>query len=356
MPGRRTAAARAGAVFVVPTGVPPSGGDLYNRCLADALSRAGFRCRTVGPEAMPVGRALPAELWVDGLFMGELEGRLAPARAGRDVFLIVHSLPSLDSALPARTARERRAAERRALDTASGFLVTSAYTRDVLRARGFRDRPIFVVPPATCVIAPDGPRPTTRFMGLVAGSLIPSKGILDYLAALRRLLRPPDDLTLRIAGRADIDPACASACLRTIETDPLLARAAVYLGPLPLERLRAEYAAANVFVSPSRTESYGMAFHDAMACGLPVLALRAPYSEPFIRHGRTGLLCPDAASLARATLSLARRPGRLAALARGADAARDERERRDYTWNDAALAFLDQYRAWSAGAGRAGHG
>lgn len=45
-----------------------------------------------------------------------------------------------------------------------------------------------------------------------------------------------------------------------------------WLGLLPREELREVYAAANVFVFPSRHETFGLVMLEAMACGTPVAA------------------------------------------------------------------------------------
>jgi glycosyltransferase involved in cell wall biosynthesis len=87
-----------------------------------------------------------------------------------------------------------------------------------------------------------------------------------------------------------------------------------------------------------------MAFHEARAFGLPILALRAPYSEPYIEPGRTGLLFESVTELARGLLGLVRRPERMAALARQAAA---DRPADPYSWADAARSFLSQREAYA---------
>ncbi|HSA96839.1 MAG TPA: glycosyltransferase, partial [Acidobacteriota bacterium] len=105
-----------------------------------------------------------------------------------------------------------------------------------------------------------------------------------------------------------------------------------------------EYAASSVLISPSASETYGMAVHEARAFGLPVLALRAPYSEPYIESGKGGLLFGSLAALVRGTLDLARRPERLRALAAAAE---NSRPADAYAWADAARSFLSQRRRYA---------
>ncbi|MFN4134205.1 MAG: glycosyltransferase family 4 protein [Novosphingobium sp.] len=51
---------------------------------------------------------------------------------------------------------------------------------------------------------------------------------------------------------------------------------AVFLGPLHGEALAGAYAAADVFVFPSRTDTFGLVMIEALACGLPVAAYPVP--------------------------------------------------------------------------------
>ena len=90
------------------------------------------------------------------------------------------------------------------------------------------------------------------------------------------------------------------------------------MGFVPYEEMGGEYERSSVLISPSPSETFGMAFHEARAFGLPILAVRAPYSEPFITPGRTGLLFGSVAELARGALELVRQPERLRDLAAAA--------------------------------------
>jgi glycosyltransferase involved in cell wall biosynthesis len=68
----------------------------------------------------------------------------------------------------------------------------------------------------------------------------------------------------------------------------------IFTGMLHGDHLAAVYAAADVFVFPSLTETFGQVVQEAMASGLPVVAMRSGGVQDIVRHGLTGLLCqPD---------------------------------------------------------------
>lgn len=52
------------------------------------------------------------------------------------------------------------------------------------------------------------------------------------------------------------------------------------------------FAAADVFVSASLMETYGLTFVEAMACGTPVVAFRVGGIPEAVPHEQVGLLCP----------------------------------------------------------------
>ena len=59
-----------------------------------------------------------------------------------------------------------------------------------------------------------------------------------------------------------------------------------FLGPLSGEALARAYCSADMFVFPSRTDTFGLVLIEALACGLPVAALPVP--GPLDIIGRTG--------------------------------------------------------------------
>ena len=344
VPEAASAPAGAGVVFVVPPGRPPSGGDLYNRFLLRALKAVGTRFIATTLDRLVTGAYAPGtEFWVDSLYLRDLAA-VDPFGPGDRLFFIIHSLPSEDPGLSPEAATAMRQAEDRLLGRAEGFLVTGPRTREALEERGFARRPILLVQPAPCVLPKGPPKAPADFSGLIVSSLIRGKGVPLFLEALGREVRADDAFDIRIAGRTDIEPDTAAACLKAVAAHPVLKERVVHLGFIPYEEMGDEYEKCSVLINPSPSETFGMAFHEARAFGLPVLAVRAPYSEPFIVPGRSGLLFDSAEELARGALELVRQPQRLRELAASTA---ESRPAAAPTWAGAARSFLSQRRSYA---------
>jgi len=85
-------------------------------------------------------------------------------------------------------------------------------------------------------------------------------------------------------------------------------------GWLAPEALRSLYHGADVFVQPSRHESFGLSAIEARAAGLPVVGRADTGLAEFIASGRDGLLCDSDADMVQALIGLARDPQAGAAL------------------------------------------
>ena len=80
-----------------------------------------------------------------------------------------------------------------------------------------------------------------------------------------------------------------------------------FTGYLKGRELSAMYASCDVFVFPSGTETFGNVVLEAMASGLPVIAVNSGGVKDNVKNGYNGLMCPprDATSLAGAIIKLA---------------------------------------------------
>lgn len=79
-----------------------------------------------------------------------------------------------------------------------------------------------------------------------------------------------------------------------------------FLGARHGEELASLLASGDVFVFPSRTDTFGIVLLEAMACGMPVAAYPVPGPADVVRHGETGVLDEDLATAVRGALALDR--------------------------------------------------
>jgi len=91
---------------------------------------------------------------------------------------------------------------------------------------------------------------------------------------------------------------------------------AVWLGRHKHEELRAFYDAADVFVFPSRTDTFGLVMLEAMACGCPVAAFPEAGPLAVVHQGVSGVLDADLRRACIGALQLDRGAVRQAALRR----------------------------------------
>ena len=88
---------------------------------------------------------------------------------------------------------------------------------------------------------------------------------------------------------------------------------ATWLGYRYGDELVAEYAAADVFVFPSRTDTFGLVMLEAMACGTPVAAYPVTGPVDVVCNGESGWLDDDLAVAVTKALTISRAACRAAA-------------------------------------------
>ncbi|HNY42509.1 MAG TPA: glycosyltransferase [Bryobacteraceae bacterium] len=95
-------------------------------------------------------------------------------------------------------------------------------------------------------------------------------------------------------------------------------RHARFTGVLKGERIAAEYASMDVFLFPSRTDTFGNVVLEAMASGVPAVVTDSGGPRYLVRHARTGFIVSSPQEAAMRIVELARRPGLLASMSRRA--------------------------------------
>jgi glycosyltransferase involved in cell wall biosynthesis len=93
-----------------------------------------------------------------------------------------------------------------------------------------------------------------------------------------------------------------------------------FLGQLEGETLAAHLAAADVFVFPSRTDTFGVVQLEALACGVPVAAYPVPGPKDVIGDNAIGVLDDDLRSACLKALAISRAACRAFALAQSWEA------------------------------------
>lgn len=217
----------------------------------------------------------------------------------------VATLARVDPGVAAMAAAELDplvALERRCLEAAPMVLASGPWTIEEVEAgHGLRLDPARVryaahgLPDVTASVAPerwpddDTSGAEERSLDLLfVGRLEPRKGIDVLLHVLPELLAAVPGLRATIAG--DDPSSYGASFLASVPED--LARRTRFLGRVEDARLRSLYAGADVFVAPSRYESFGLVLLEAMMFGVAVVASDVGGMPEIVEDGRSGLLVP----------------------------------------------------------------
>jgi len=312
---------RPRALFMfVPPRTPHTGGEAYNIQMLQALRQAGY-----GVWALPEpGNGLAGARHTLFRNVMRLPAVVQAVLSGKRVVVVTHlaapssivihfalcrALPRcrivtmvhhLESDEPGSTQRRARLRlfERAVLMLSDKIIVNSPATAQRVAVLGVVGRPVAVVPPGFDVA--DAGRswrsPGVRRL-LTVGKLTPRKANDQLLLALRLL---PDSFVLDLAGVAN-EPDYAHYLHTLVENHGLMMRVSFhgYTTPRMLADLR---ASADIYVSASMWEGFGMAVAEAMAVGLPVVAVDNEPVRALVTGEGSGIIVPpgDPTTLAAA--------------------------------------------------------
>lgn len=159
----------------------------------------------------------------------------------------------------------------------SGVMVATASLRDELRERGFRNLVRWSRGVDTTLFRPAEARPAarTRPVFLYVGRVAVEKNLPAFLdldlPGTKRVVGSGPDLENLRRDYPGVD----------------------FPGALEGERLALAYADADVFVFPSRTDTFGIVMLEALASGTPVAAYPVTGPRDILRQGVTGIMDPD---------------------------------------------------------------
>ena len=337
---------------------PLTGGNLYDRILAETLRNRGHQVTVRefagdGPET-PAAGARADVIVQDGLLHREFRRRNTDWQGGRPriVALVHHPQSSEPERGDAELAR-LRSEERAYLRSVDGVLSPSRASVEAARQLAGRRLPAAVVPPGRDRLAgaalPPLPGPEeirARALGPLriahVGNVISRKRLLELLEGLAAV----PEWTLAVAGREDPEPAYAATVRRRAGAPDLVDRVRFRgaLGPAALAGL---LQGSVLLAVPSTHEGFGIVYLEGFAFGLPALAAASGGAAEIVTDGETGWLireaesCSAAQRIAACLRTLAADRSRLVAM--GLRAA--ERHRTHPTWEESATAaerFLTQ--------------
>lgn len=206
-------------------------------------------------------------LLIDGLAFGAFSSDLVQSMSGRVIALVHHPL-FLETGLPHARKLELKASEQTALARADHIIAVSRTTARILIEHLDADR-------ERVTVAEPGTDPAQRATGtgaplqiLAVGAVSPRKGYTMLVEALSGI--SDIDWRLTIAGAHDVHAQAVEELRSTIERLHLRDRVALAgkVVPATLDRF---YESADLFVSASLFEGYGMVLAEAMARGLPIV-------------------------------------------------------------------------------------
>jgi glycosyltransferase involved in cell wall biosynthesis len=178
--------------------------------------------------------------------------------------------------------------------------------------------------------------PTDAPLLLYVGRVAREKNIELLIEAFSIVAEHHSHARLLLIGGGPYLDTCRRAALDAPYGDRI-----VFAGPLPRVEIDPAYAAADLFVFGSTTETQGLVVAEARAAGLPTIAVDAGGAAESIKDGEDGLIVPaDPVAFATAVAELLADRPRLRSMA---DACRTNA--RDYTPEAMADRVIDVYRS-----------
>lgn len=265
-------------VFVLPSiHERPTGGNLYNRKLIEALEKEADVRIIVWkdawsslPESMADQVAASDGVIFDSLLLDKLGGLKNSRPAWRSMwFMLVHYLALCD---PANSDQERKDLERRLLDQFDGIITTSQFARQKIEEAGIAPELVTCVYPGLADIyfaVPELPVQNDCCRLLTVSSLLPGKGIAELIDVLETL----GDLTWAwtLVGDASLDPVYADFIHKKMAQSSMAGRLR-WSGVIDAAKMPECYQNHDLMILASTFETLSMATREALACGRPVIA------------------------------------------------------------------------------------
>lgn len=289
-----------------------TGGYLYDRKLVNYLRERGDHVEVISLAWRGYGRHLTDNISrsllqklqhakLDILIQDELNhpslfllNRLLKKRARYSIVTLVHLLRSSE-ARPAWLNRIYRAVERKYFRSVDGAIFNCKTTRANVNQLIGRDLPGIVAYPGREQLyyghslneISQRAQQTGPLQVIFLANVVPGKGLDTLIEALNKM--PRGSWRLTVVGSLTMD----SPYSQSIRDQIIRAGLSDYVeltGAVPNDEVSGYLASHHVLVVPSRYEALGIAYLEAMGCGLPVIATAAGGAHEIVSHGEVGFL------------------------------------------------------------------
>ncbi len=257
--------------------------------------------------------------------LGAAAGRWA-RRLGRPLVFTYHTrYDRYAHYVPGPSGLVARLAVRRALafaNRAELVIAPAAAVARELRARGLRT-PVEVIPTGVALpplLGEADRRESRRVLGLdpecplclSVGRLAREKNQAFLLSAFALILEDLPAARLALVGEGD-----DRRRLERMAVDLGMGEKVCFVGSVPHQRVGAYYQAADLFLFPSTSETQGLVVLEALAAGLPVVAVASEAAAELLQDGERGTIAAeDPAAFASQAVTLWKQPERRRALSR----------------------------------------
>ncbi len=125
---------------------------------------------------------------------------------------------------------------------------------------------------------------------LFAGRVSEEKGVMELPEIYNKIREDMPEVKLAIAGKGPAEKE-----LKKKLPD------AIYLGWIEHDKLPEIYSAADMFILPSRFDTFGCVVLEALSCGLPVIAYKTKGPKDIVKNGENGFLVNNRKEIIKAS-------------------------------------------------------
>lgn len=265
-------------LFVIPDSNEfPSGGNIYNAHIMDELIQMGII--VLQKSLLDVDEKLLNNhevVIVDSLYLQDFK------HASAHTLLLVHHLESLSPKSANHLFPALISAEKLMLEKFNTFICTSPYTADYLQHYGFNKT--IVVEPGFNLRIQKMPKEKAPIQVLMINNFQKRKRIFEFLQVINQY-EIKSDFRINIIGDATSDPAYFKKCASLIEHSPTLSKYIQILGSKSHNEVAKYLSIADLFISTSEMETYGMALQEARYFAIPILLTKGGYAEKHVQWG-----------------------------------------------------------------------